>query len=328
LGADRIKIIVEGSDRSTNAQVARGIATFVAKPADIELDLRHSAGPPDTLAQLREGSSQQFALLQADAAEALLSATSRGNIEASQFLAPIRVIAPLHEEDIYFLARSDSPLSFVHEIESARINLGPLNGSTALTVATLYRLMFNSAIPERNASFHSDQVALVKLTEGAVDVVVLMSPYPARRLADMKTEARRFVKLLKFDRNHPNSARILKVYSEKVIPAAKYHNLLDDDLSTLAVKILLVSHGMNEALQVRFAKSWCQNLPRLREQGHPVLHGMGLDLPQLSPGWQYAESFTRELNICMHGSPDRVENCPHEDRTLCPNGNGLPSVAN
>ena len=314
--ADRVRIVVDGSERSTNAQIVRGIATFVAKPAGIELDVRHSTGPADTLMQLREGSGQQLAVLQADVAEALLGAAARGNLRASQLLAPISVLAPLGEEDIYFLVRSDSPLNFVHEIEGARINLGVLNGSTALTVATLYRLMFNAAIPEKQTSFHSHQNALVKLTEQTVDVVALVAPHPARLLADMKPEARRFVKLLKFDSSRPGADRTLQVYSAKTVPAVAYPNLLGEDVPTLAVKIYLVSHGRNDALQARLANSWCQNLPLLRDQGHPALRGLKLALPKLMSGWHYSLPFESELSACMEGKQVPAESCSQEDRAL------------
>lgn len=314
--ADRVRIFVDGSERGINAQIARDIATLVAKPADIELDLRHSAGSSDTLARLREGSGQQFALLPADVAEALLAAAARGNIDAARRFAPIRVIAPLHEEDIYFMVRSDSPLNFVHEIQHARINLGPLHSSTALTVATLYRLMFDTAIDERHTSFLSHQDALVKLTEGTVDVVALVSPQPARLLADMKPEARRFVKLLKFDPAHPGAGKALKVYSAKTIPAANYLNLLVADLPVLAVKVYLVSYGRNDALQMRFADSWCQNLPRLRVEGHSALSGLEPGLPPLLPGWSYAQPFERGMRACMEGKRAPVESCSQEERAL------------
>ncbi|MDP2809090.1 MAG: TAXI family TRAP transporter solute-binding subunit [Rhodocyclaceae bacterium] len=315
--ADRTRMVVAGSERSTNAQVVRDIAKHVTKPADIELDVRHSAGSADALMRLREGGGQQFAVLQADIAEAFLGAAARGNIEAGQLLAPVRVIAPLHEEGIYFIVRSDSPLNFVHEIENARINVGQLHGDTALTVATLYRLMFDAALPEQQTSFNSHQNALVKLTEQLVDVVALVAPQPARILADMKPEARRFVKLLKFDPNHPRSGGILKVYSARAIPAASYPNLLDEDLPALAVKIYLVSHGRNDAVQARFANAWCQNLPRLRAEGHPGLRGLELALPQPVSGWNYSKPFERELRACIEGKRAPAESsCSQEDRAL------------
>ena len=314
--ADHVRIIADGSERGTSAQVIRGIATFVAKPADIEFDVRNSAGSSDTLARLREGSGQQFALLPADVAEAYLGAAARGSIEAGRRFAPIRVIAPLHEEDIYFLARSDSPLNFVHEIENARINIGPPGSSTALTVTTLYRLMFDATIEERNSRFLSHQDALVKLTEQAVDVVALVSPHPARLLADMKPEARRFVKLLKFDPAHPGAGKALKVYAVKTIPAANYPNLLVEDLPALAVRIYLVSHGRNDALQMRFAESWCQNLTRLRTEGPPGLNGLELGLQQLPSGWNYSRPFELGLRACMEGKRAPAESCSQEERAL------------
>ena len=314
--ADRVRVVVDGSERSTNAQVIRSIATFVAKPADIEFDVRTSAGSPDTLVRLREHNGQQFAVLQADVAEAFLGAAERGNTEAGERFAPIRVIAPLHEEEIYFMVRSDSPLNFIHEIENARINLGPRHRSTALTVATLYRLMFDTAIAERHTSFLSHQDALVKLTEGIVDVVALVSPQPARLLADMKPEARRFVKLLKFDSAHPGASRALKVYSAKTVPAASYLNLLSEDLPALAVKIYLVSYGTDNAQETRFAESWCRHLPRLRAEGHPALSGLELGLPQLVSGWKYSRPFERALRACMEGQRASVESCSQEERAL------------
>ena len=315
-GADRVRVIVAGSERSTNAQVLRDIAKHVAKPADIEFDVRHSPGSAEALMRLRDGGGLQYAVLQADLAEALLGTAARGSVEAGQLLAPLRVVAPLHEEEIYFMVRSDSPLNFIHEIENARINVGLLRGDTALTVALLYRLMFNSALPEQQTSFHSHQNALVKLTEQTVDVVALVAPQPARLLADMTPEARRFVKLLKFDPKHPSAGAILKLYSTKVVPAASYPNLLDQDLPALAVRIYLVSHGRNDAVQTRFANAWCQNLPRLRTDGYPGLRGLELGSEPLVSGWTYSRPVEREVAVCLGGKRAPAEPCSLEERVL------------
>ena len=315
-GADRIRITVDGTERSNNAQIVRSIANYVAKPADIEFDIRYSAGPPDALVRLRDGSGQQLAVLPADVGEAYQGAAARGSIEASRLMAPIRVIAPLGEEEIFFIVRSDSPLNFVHEIENARINLGLQYSSSALTAATIYRLLFRAAIPDHQATFHSPQSALVKLTEQTVDVVAVVAPHPARLLTDMKPEARRFVKILKFDPSRPGSDAIMNVYSRKLVPAASYPNLLTEDLPTLAVKIYLVSHGRNDAFQIRFANAWCQNWTQLRDQGTPSLRGLELALPQLVSGWHYSRPFERELNACIEGKRPSADACSQEDRAL------------
>lgn len=314
--SDRVRLIVAGAERSTSTQIVRDIAKHVGKAAEIEFDIRHSPGSADALMRLREGGGLQFAVLQADVAEALLGAAARGSIEAGQLLAPVRVIAPLHDEEIYFIVRSDSPLNFVHEIENARINVGPLRGDTALTIATLYRQMFNSVLPDQQTSFHSHQNALVKLTEQALDVVAVIAPQPTRLLADMTSEARRFVKLLKFDPKHPGVSTTLKVYSATTIPAASYPNLLDEDLPALAVRNYLVSHGRNDLLQARFANAWCQNLPRLRAEGHPGLRGLELAPQPLATGWMYSRLFEREMTACTGGKRAPAEPCSQEERVL------------
>ena len=315
-GADRVRLFVEGNERSHHALIARSIATFIAKPAGIDVEVRYTAGPPATLARLREGSGQQFALLPADVADAYLAAAARGNVDADQLIAPVRVIAPLHDEDIYFMVRSNSPLNYIHEIERARINLGAPGSGSALTVTTLYRHLFNATLPEAQASFHSTQEALVKLTEESVDVVALVSPYPSRLLADMKPEARRFVKLLKFDPKQSGAAKVSGIYSSNIVPAAGYPNLLDSDLTTLSVKTYLASHGKSNLLQSRLASAWCQNLPRMIEQGPLALKDLVVSLPPLVSGWQYARPFQRELMACMEGKRAPPESCSFEDRLL------------
>lgn len=315
-GADRVRMVVAGPERGTGAQIARDIARQVAKPAAIEVDLRHSAGSPETLLRLREGDGLQFAVLQADAAEAYLGAAARGNVEAGQLIAPVRFLAPLHAEEIHFVVRSDSPLDFVHDIEKARINLGPALGGTALTGTTLYRLLFDAAIPDAQASFLAHPAALVKLTEQALDVVVIVAPQPARLLSDMKAEARRFVKLLKFDPTHPATAKVLKTYSVTTIPAASYPSLLGEDLPALAVRNYLVSHGRNDALLARFANAWCQHLPQPKAAGNPAPAPAEPALPVPVSGWLYARAFERELRACLDGKQATPDTCSQVDRAL------------
>jgi len=314
--ADRVRVVVAGSERGTNTLVVRDIAKYVARLADLEFDLRHAQGSADALFRLRDGGGLQFALLQADLADAFLGAAARGNIEAGQLLAPVRVLAPLHEEEIYFIVRSDSPMNFVHEIENARINLGPPRGDTALTVTTLYRLMFGTALPEAQANFDSHQNALVKLTEKTVDVVALVAPQAAKLLTDMTSDARRFVKLLKFDAKRPGTEKTLQVYSTKTIPASIYPNLLDEDLSALVVRVYLVSYGRNDVLQARFANAWCQNLPRLLTEGYPGLRSVDLAPQPLVKGWDYSRPFERELRACIEDKRPPAESCSPEERVL------------
>lgn len=296
--ADHVRVVVAGSEHSMGAQIVRDIGKTIAQPANIAFDLHYSSGSTDSLLRLKDGSGLQFALLQADLADAFLGAAARGSAEAGKLIAPARVIAPLYDEEIIFVVRSDSPLNFVHDIVNARINLGPSLGGSALTVSNLYRLMFGKALPEQQSSFHPHQEALADLTEKTVDVVAFVASRPAQLLAEMKPAARRFVKLLKFDPRHASAAAVTRVYSATRIPAATYPNLLTADLPALAVNIYLVRYGSNDALEARFGSAWCHYLPKLRAKGHSAIRDLKPVPPALAPGWQYAPAFAQKLVGC------------------------------
>jgi TRAP-type uncharacterized transport system substrate-binding protein len=313
-GAERIRIFVAGAEHDAQAQMARDLGRHVARPAEIDFDIRTVAGTPEALQRLGESGTLQFALLQADAVDAYGRAARRGNGEARRLLEPVRLVMPLHEEEIHFVVRRDSPLNHMHDLAAARINLGPLRSGTALTAANLYRLMFDAAIPDAQASFLPHEEALLKLiTEQSLDAVAIVGSRPVRLLANMKPEARQFVKLLKFDAAHPAAAAVLGVYGAATATAAGYPNLLEADQPTLAVRIHLAAAGQgkrSDALLARFAAAWCRNPERLKAAGAAPA---SLNSPA---GWRLAPAVERELRACLGGERPAPEPCAQEDRLL------------
>src|SRR5437762_6566551 len=167
--------IVTASERGTYIQVGRDLARFVAPQADISLEVLPSAGSAENVRRLRFEPGVKFAMVQSDVYQAFLDQAAAGNAEAGNLIRPLRVIMPLYNEEIYFVVRADSDLNYIHEIRGARINAGELGSGTALTTATLYRLMFNEAIPDAKANFLSNEDALVKLiTDKSIDVVAII----------------------------------------------------------------------------------------------------------------------------------------------------------
>src|SRR5262245_887094 len=159
-------------------------------------------------------------------------------------------------------------MNYLHDIRDAKINGGVLGSGAALITHTLYRMMFNASIPEANASFLENQDALVKLIgDKSVDVVVVAAGQPAPLISNMKPEAQKFIKLLKFDPAHPSSKLPLTVYSTSTIYANNYPNLLKEDFTTVSVGAFLVTYDYNLAGTVgnltRFARSLCQNFSTL-----------------------------------------------------------------
>jgi len=321
--------IVTASERGTYIKIGRDLAQFVAPSADIELDAVPSAGSAENVRRLRYEPGVKFALVQSDVYQAYLDMAAGGNSEAGALIRPLRVIMPFYNEEIYFIARADSDRNYVHEIKNAKINAGELGSGTALTSATLYRLMFGEPMSDASTSYLSNEEALVKLiTDKSIDVVAVVAGQPARLLAEMKPEARQHIKLLKFDSNHPSSKAALKTYFPATVRASNYPNLLAEDLPALAVKAYLVTYDFQlkstENYLRRFARSLCQNFPTLRDKGHPKWREVELALPDLGRGWFYYGATSREIRSCLageskvgsqEGSPS-AKACSQQERIL------------
>ena len=324
--------ILTASARGTYIIIGRDLAQFIAPPAGIELDALPSAGSAENVRRLRYEPGVKLALVQSDVYQAFVDRAASGNREAGDMIRPLRVVMPLYNEEIYFVVRADSDLNYIHEIRNAKMNAGQLGSGTALTSATLYRLMFGEPMAEANTTYVSNEEALVKLiTDKTVDVVALVLGQPAKLLADMKQEARQHIKLLKFDPNHSSSKAALKTYFPATVRASSYPNLLAEDLPGLAVKAFLVTYDFNmrgAGTNLRqFARSLCKNFPTLQEKGHPKWREVELALPDLGRGWFYYAPTARELRSCVAGgssepappspSPSRPPKaCSQQERVL------------
>lgn len=295
--------IVTASERGTYIQIGKDIAKFVAPAAGVDLTVLPSAGSAENVQRLRHEPGVKLAMVQSDVYQAFLDQDKGGNREAGVLIRPLRVVMPLYNEEIYFIARADSELQAMHEIRNAKINVGPLLSGTAMSATTLYRLMFDAPIPEANVSYLSNEEALVKLTgEKSIDVVVVVAGQPAKLLADMAPEARELIKLLKFDASRPESEAALKTYFPATVRAASYPKLLADDVSGLAVKAYLVTYdyalGATVSSLRKFARSLCENFPTLQASGHPKWREVNLELPALGRGWSYYPPMAREILSC------------------------------
>lgn len=295
--------IVTASERGTYIKIGRDLAQFVGPPAGIQLDALPSAGSAENVKLLRYEPGVKLALVQSDVYQSFLDIAAGGNSAARALIQPLRVIMPLYNEEIYFIVRADSERNFVHEIKNAKLNAGESGSGTALTSATLYRLMFNEAMPD-SASFLSNEEALAKLvTDKTLDVVAVVAGQPAKLLVDMKPESRKLIKLLKFDPRHPSSEAVLKTYFPATVRASNYPSLLEADIAGLAVKAFLVTYDFqlrDTSTNLRnMARSLCQNFSQLQEKGHPKWKEVELALPQLGRGWIYYAPTARELRACV-----------------------------
>jgi TRAP transporter TAXI family solute receptor len=296
--------IVTASERGTYIQIGRDLAKFVAPAADINLEVLPSKGSSENVKRLRDEPGVKFALVQSDVYQAYLDEAAGGNRVAGRMIRPLRVVMPLYNEEIYFVARADSPLNSIQEIRDAKLSIGPVGSGTALSATTLYRLMFGRALPEANVTYVSNEEALVKLTtDKSIDVAVIVAGQPAKLFADMKPEARQYIKLLRLDSKTPEAQRALQTYFPATIQKSSYPAWITEEVPTLAVKAFLVTYDYDlqrtAGYLTAFADSLCNNFEALQTQGHAKWKEVKLELPQLGKGWSYYPPMERSMRNCI-----------------------------
>jgi TRAP transporter TAXI family solute receptor len=318
--------IVTANEKGTYFAIGADLAKYVAPDADIALEVLPSAGSAANIKHLRYDAGVKFAVVQADVFQAFVDRAQANNPEAAAIVRPLRVILPLYNTEIHFIVRADSPINYLHEIKDAKINGGIVGSGAALITHTLYRQMFGAPIPEAQDSFLSNEEALVKLIgDKSVDVVTVAAGQPAPLISNMKPEAQKYIKLLKFDPNHPSSKQPLTVYTAANIQAKSYPHLLKEDFTTVAVGAYLVTYDFNLGATVahmgKFARSLCSNFATLQEKGHPKWKEVDLSLPKLQPGWAYYSVTAQELRKCggrtkATSAKPPSKSCSAEERIL------------
>ena len=318
--------IATADKRGTYFAIGNDLAKLVAPNAGIELEVMPTDGSAANIKLLRNEPGVKFAIVQADVYQAFVDRAAAANPEAARTIRPLRVILPLYNTEIHYIVRADSELNYLHDIQNAKINGGLIGSGAAFITHTLYRMMFKGPVPEANASYFPNDEALVKLiTDKSVDVVVVAAGQPAPIIANMKPEAQKFIKLLKFDPSHPSSKLPLTIYAPSAVRAASYPNLLKENFTTISVGAFLVTYDYN--LQstvdylVRFGRSLCQNFAALQDKGHPKWREVQLALPALNKGWTYYAPTVKEIRSCVAGkpapaAPRRDKSCAPEERIL------------
>jgi len=315
--------IVTADKRGTYYAIANDIAKFVTPNADIELEVVATSGSAENIKLLRQEPGVKLAIVQADVYQAFVDLAG-SNRDAARTIRPLRVILPLYNTEIHYVVRADSELNYIHDLKNAHINGGLLGSGAAFISATLYRMMFNQPIPEANATYMPNDQALVKLiTDKSIDVAVVAAGQPAPIIANMKPEAQKFIKLLKFDPASPYSKRAMTVYSPATVRASSYPNLIKEDFTTISVGAFLVTYDYNLQYTVEhlrtFARSLCENFATLQAKGHAKWKEVDLTLPALNDGWTYYGPTTKEIRSCRLAQtqgPKPGKSCSAEEKIL------------
>ena len=145
--------IVAGPPGSTDAAMATDLARVVAPDADVRLSVDTTSSGAAALAALgrASGGELKLGIVQADVFDAMQERANHGDVEAGRIMRSMRVVLPLGRREVYFVARADSPLQFIDQIRSARINVGPRGGGARSPSARSTRACSASRCPPRTS---------------------------------------------------------------------------------------------------------------------------------------------------------------------------------
>lgn len=292
--------VITGNPQFTYYKIGLDLAKYIAPEAGINLEVLPSQGSIQNIVELRDTPGVKFAIVQHDVYQKYRDYASQGDKEALRLIEPLRVIFPLYFEEVHFLARSNLNIQFIHEIENKKINIGPENSGTALTASTIYKRMFNHELPPEQMFTDDYDVALKKLADQQIDVVIMVGGQPIPRLLSFKREASELVKLLELDTTNPIEA-ITNIYYSNTIKRTNYE-WMEKDVLTLAVKAYLITYNypqkFNQDYLRSFARSLGKNLSGLENHTdtHPKWKEVFHRLESLPGGWEYYEPTYSELS--------------------------------
>jgi uncharacterized protein len=319
------EVIVTGGKTGTYYQIGNDLKALVAP----NLEVRESKGSWANVEDLSQAKGVGLAIVQSDVYAAFVYLRDNPQVpietrrQYANLLANLRVFMPLYREEIHFLVRKDSRLEYIHQIRGARVWMDAEKSGTYLTALNIYSKLFNerpeSVPPFLNPTVTGDdegtrtrRSALMVLSDPdfykefpKMDVIVLVGGQPLRLLAANIPDN---LKLLKFDPNHPSSARLLQEYRGADIQKASYPllNIAEASQPSLSVDSYLITANFIDPGRQQFVSSlangFCEKLDELQAKGHPKWKSLtwkpGSPLPALSAGWQYSPRVTERLTRC------------------------------
>lgn len=320
------EIIVTGGKTGTYYQIGNNLKDIVVPT----LEVRESKGSWANVEALSQTKGVSLAIVQSDVYAAFVYLRDNPQVpretrrQYAQLLANLRVFMPLYREEIHFLVKKDSPLEYIHQIRGARIWMDAEKSGTYLTALNIYSKMFNErpkiVAPFLNPTVTGDdegtktrRSALMVLGDPdfykdfpKMDVIVLVGGQPLKLLAANIPDN---LKLLKFDPNHPTSAKLVQEYRKADIQKASYPllNIAEASQPSLSVDSYLITANFIDADRKKFvtvlADRFCEKFDELQAKGHPKWKALtwkpGGPLPALSTGWQYSTRAKERLSRCQ-----------------------------
>lgn len=313
--------IATGNQSDTYYRIGEDLRQY-AMP---ELRNLQSKGAVDNIKALSKTTGVSFAIVQSDVYQTYVNLEKNDpdpavRLWAADLLNSLRVVAPLYNEEIYFVVHKDSPMQELQDIEGKRLAIGPNGSGTNLTAKNIYYKLFGKA-PVVVEPFIEEGVmgpdegtkyvrsALWHLAhpeagpeERKADVVVIIGGQPLPLLQRLGKD----YKLLASNIKNDATEALLKDYSIGFADQKNYP-FLPKHMPVMMVQSYLITAQFRDKQRSDFVKqfagSLCKNYDKLYEHGHEkwkelVWSPQRPHLPSLLSGWTYSDVTTPILEAC------------------------------
>jgi TRAP transporter TAXI family solute receptor len=263
--------IVTGSEKGTYYQFGLNLQRLM-QPHGINLNVATSRGSVENVFAVYQRPAIQLGIVQSD----VLAFVARVETDPvlQRIAKKIRMVFPLHNEEIHILGRN---IATFDDLAGRRVAIGREGSGTYLTASLMLKVA--EIEPRQMLTIDTDH-ALAELKAGRVDAMFYVAGAPVKLFSEGVTEADGLALV------PVTNKRVTEFYPNAEVPARTYA-WQARPLSTVAVKSVLVSFDFRrlDCENVgRFAQILSSNMGWLVDNGHPKWKSVKLDYPL--KGWE------------------------------------------
>lgn len=267
--------LITAAEKGTYYQLGQDLKKLV-KPSGINLTVYPSKGSVDNIFAVSQKRGIQLGIVQSDVL--VFVADQQSNPAVSRIAQSIRVVFPLHDEEVHVVGRRE--IADFDQLTGKRVAIGSEGSGTYFTARWLFKLA--EVAPSEMVPIDAGE-ALVQLKAGRIDAMVYVAGHPVGLLMH-QVKADDGLALIPI-----SNKSILEAYTPVEIPADVY-NWQTTAVSTVAVKAVLValdSRGPDCESVGRLAQQLATGMVWLTKNGHPKWKRVDLNYPL--KGWEQHE---------------------------------------
>lgn len=264
--------LVTGSATGTYIKFGYDIAR-IAEQAGVEILVKESEGSLDNIRRINSSENAALGIVQSD----VLGYLSRHENKAlRQFIAPLRLVFPLYNEEVHLFARKD--IDSISALQGKRVITGSPRSGNFLTAQNLMGLLDVTPGELQNLA---PEDALTAVLRGEADAMFYVAGKPVdlfQRLDRLRQDPK-LASLLQEVHFVPLDDAVLLTEYGKAALRPKDYPWLQKEVATVAVKALLVGYNFSSRKDAYY-QARCEqlgqlgqamraSLPKLKRSGHP-----------------------------------------------------------